>query len=354
MKIGIITFHCADNYGAVLQAFSLYRKTKELYSDGEVYIVNYCPESIVKHYRLIKLTRVRAFISSIVQLPFSIKKKVSFNKFRKRNIQLLDVKEISCLDYLICGSDQIWNPRLTDGVDSHYFGSIEGFKGKVVAYAASDGGYLNDVEVEIFRKYLENISVLSVRESTMIPFLKQYKQDISVVLDPVFLNDKKFWEQFASKRKYQKYILIYCLEENANILQDAYEVAKQKGCKVIELTYGFPLKRILKINHTIIPDASIPDFLSYILYADYVFTNSFHGTAFSIIFNKSFFTYNLRSKLNDRMTDLLNRVGLLDRYGISFDNGTLEKMDYFSVNDRVDQLRLDAMTYLNRSIITLL
>ena len=351
MKIGILTFHCADNYGAVLQAFALYQKLTELSSENEVFIVDYRPDSITKTYSLIKFGNISNFIRSLIQLPFSFKRKLMFDMFRKKYFKLIDINDINKIDYLICGSDQIWNPNITRNIDPYYFGIIKGFLGKTVTYAASDGGYLDTINDKILREYLAKITALSVREPTMLPLLEQYKQDISVVLDPVFLLDKKIWEIIASKRKYQNYILIYCTARNDKILQDAYTLSKLKGFKVIEITYGFLFKKIFVNKQKILPCTSIPDFLSYFFYAEYVFTDSFHGTAFSIIFNKNFFSYRLNDKRNDRIHTILSAFDLTNRYGNCFNTEILNDIDYHSVNTYMVQKRNISISFLMKALL---
>ena len=349
MKIGIITFHRADNYGAVLQAFGLYKKIQELFVHNEVYIVDYCPEKIKEYYRLLSFKNIFNFISSAIRLPFNIKRKVKFNKFRKEKFKYIDIKDIHCLDFLVCGSDQIWNPNITGGIDLHYFGHITGFTGKIIAYAASDGGCLENIDTDILEKYLLNFSAISVREPSMLPFLKQNNDDISVVLDPVFLFDMEFWKKITYQIK-KKYILIYRMANDEKVEQDAYLLAKQKGLRIIEISYGFSFRKILKNEHRIITTAGIHDFLSYILHAEYIFTNSFHGTAFSIIFNKDFYTYRLNNKKNNRIHTILSWFNITDRYGDNFNIKEQNKINYLIVNNLVTKRRNESLYFLEKNI----
>ena len=330
MKIGIITFHCADNYGAVLQTAALYQKLKELFDSSDIYIVDYRPDSIVKPYTLIKAKNTYQLVASIFQLPFSLWRKYNFNKFRDSFFQLLNLRNIDYLDFLVCGSDQIWNSEITGGIDPYFFGVIEGFKGKVIAYAASDGGDLTNININSIQPFLARFEFVSVRERTMLASLEKYCKDISVALDPVFLPDITFWQKIASRQKYGNYILIYQLSRNDRLLEDAYQLAAQTGKRLIEIGYGFPYKRILKIKHKILPIVSLPDFLSLFIHADYILTNSFHGTAFSIIFNKPFCTYIVdNDKKNKRIEDLLSDIGLRNRCVTQINK--LEKIDYNNV-----------------------
>ncbi|GHV17809.1 hypothetical protein FACS189493_6110 [Spirochaetia bacterium] len=350
MKIGILTFHCANNYGAVLQTLGLSEKLTDLYQSHEVYIVNYCPASIIKVYSLLKYGNMYSLISSISQLPFSMKRKHNFNKFRKENFNLLSFKDIGCLDYLICGSDQIWNPVLTNELDPNYFGLIEGFKGRTIAYAASDGGNLKKSNPAITHSYLSNIAFISVRESSMIPSLSAYSKDVSVVLDPVFLPDSTFWHAFSLKQKYTNYVLVYKLSDNDEIVRNACQFAEKTGKKVIEIAYKFPYKQMLTKKHTVLSSIGIAEFVSLFLYADFVFTNSFHGTAFSILFNKCFYTYTINDKRANRIVDLLSALSLMDQYVSSVDVNMHKEIDYRSVNMLLYKKKEASLNFIKRSL----
>jgi hypothetical protein len=347
MKIGIITFHCADNYGAVLQAFALYQKLAELFDASDIYIVDYQPKSIIKVYSLLNIKNMRGLISSILQLPFLLQRKYNFNKFRDLYFKLLSLKDIDCLDYLVCGSDQIWNAEITNGLDPHYFGMIEGFKGKVIAYGASDGGNLTN-NIDIFQSFLERFEFVSVREKSMMAPLEKYGKNITVVLDPVFLPDIIFWQKIAAGQKHRNYILIYQLTQNDRLLENAYQLASHTGKQLIEITYGFPYKRILKTKHKVLASVSLADFLSLFIHADYIFTNSFHGTAFSIIFNKNFYTYFLpgNDKRNNRIEDLLSDSNLRNRGFSHIDFNGPEVIDFSSVNSLLNKKKNEAIKFL--------
>ncbi|MDR0301421.1 MAG: polysaccharide pyruvyl transferase family protein [Treponema sp.] len=347
MKIGIITVHCANNYGALLQAFALYKKISELFAPNEVFILDYRPKTITHIYNIINFKSIFTFINSIIQLPMSLRRKIMFDFFRKRNIKFISIDEVHTLDYIVCGSDQIWNPIITKGLDPCYFGMIRGFTGKVITYAVSDGGHLDDVEPSLLRKYLVCVDMISVREPTMLPVLERYNLYPQTVLDPVFLFNDNFWKQFSAKRKFKNYIIVYCMGKNDKVIKEAYQLAKKEKLKVIEITYGFPFKRLLKIKHKIISNAGIQDFLSYIQYADYVFTNSFHGLVLSIIFNKYFFLYNHHDeKRNNRLYNVLSQFKLLNRLGFDTNLETLKDIDYNNVNNTLNEKRKESISFL--------
>ncbi|MDR2409919.1 MAG: polysaccharide pyruvyl transferase family protein [Bacteroidales bacterium] len=354
MKIGIITFHCANNYGAVLQTAALYQKLSELFGSEEIFIVNYRPESILKYYRLINFTDcknmifvIRRIVSSIIRLPFSIIRNYKFYSFRKRYFRYINVQNINNLDFLVCGSDQIWNPLITDGLDPYYFGQINGFNGKIISYAASDGGKIEFDAINI-KSLLRNILYISVREKTMIPILEKYhNDDIKVMVDPVFLPSILYWKGIASKQKYRNYILIYRLHSNDTLYKDAEEIAMKENKKIIEICYAYPYKKLFMKNYTPLTYVGLNEFVSLFLYADYILTNSFHGMAFSIIMNKEFYVYAYRDNSNNRIIDLLVDLNLRDRYVEKCGRILYKKINYDLINSNCERKRKEAVIFLN-------
>ncbi|GHV72041.1 hypothetical protein AGMMS49928_27120 [Spirochaetia bacterium] len=351
MKIGIITFHCGDNYGAVLQAFALFHKMQELFTSADVFIVDYRPIYIKKMFSLFRNRNIFYFINSILQLPFSLMIKYHFNHFRKKHYKYISIHNTGSLDFIVCGSDQIWNPLITKGLDDHYFGFFDGFSGKAVAYAASDGGNIEkDGDSNKIERYLNNLSAISVREKSMIPIIQKYHKNGIASIDPVFLPGVSFWTRNAQKQKFQNYILVYRVLPNDTILRDAEQIAKQTNKHIIEIRFGIPYKNLFSIKHTVLPVVSIPDFLSLFLYADFVLTNSFHGTAFSVIFNKQFCSYKINDSISSRITDLLSDIELTERYVECSVETITKKIDYQTVNEKIKQKCLSANSYILESL----
>jgi hypothetical protein len=321
MKIGIITFHFVDNYGAVLQTLALYQRLSELFVSDSVYIINYCPENMIKTYSLFRSSvmakgfalRICKFSFALLKLPFFLKRKYEFSSVRKRNLNYMDVHDAGRLDVVVCGSDQIWNPKLTGGrLDSNYFGIINGKNIKTFSYAASDGGNIENESPDRIKNLLDNLSGISMREKSMVARLEKHtmNKEMIVSIDPVFLPDKTYWEKIAKKPKYRNYILIYRLEANSQVYKDAYQLAKKTGKEIIEITTEFVTA--LKNKHKTLTMTGIDQFITLFMYADYVLTNSFHGTAFAIVFNKQFCSYHVENG-NERIADLLSDLGLSER-----------------------------------------
>ena len=284
-KIGIMTFHNADNLGAVLQAYAL-QKIIETHCGMSAEVIDYyCPtiEATKKAKPGKKLiSHLKVFPKNIY---YGIKHR-GFEKFRckflKRSQKTYMAHTISdsvaLYDAFITGSDQVWNPECS-GWDDAYFLDFASANQKKFAYAASLGKYhYDEKEYSRYRELLEQFDRISVRERSGVEELKKLGiMEAEVCPDPVFLLPSESWKQLMSKRLCPKrYVLVYLVLDDVNVMNSAKEYARNHNCKIISNK-----KSIEFILHN-----SPGEFLSWIYYADCIFTNSFHGTAFSLIFNK--------------------------------------------------------------------
>ena len=307
MKIGIMTFHNADNYGAVLQCYALQEKLKELYPDDEVYVVDYkCPK--VDKFYIPKLKILRPW--SIIYF-FKIRKKhQKFQDFRTKYLNI-GSDDLSKYDLIVYGSDQIWNSHITER-DLTYFG--ENYNGKKIAYAASDGGDMKyDSEVcDLLNKF----SKISCREKSIAKKLQteNLQLPISIVCDPVFLLSKDKWLKMAELPKEENYMLTYKIRENLNFDSEAEKLGEKLQKKIIQIVYVKSLRKIFYKGQTIVEGISPEQFVGYFAKADFIMTTSFHAAAFSIIFEKPFFVLKL-DRASERITDLLSELQIDDRYG---------------------------------------
>ena len=343
MKVGIITFHRAISYGAVLQAFAL----KEfLLSKGiETEIIDYRNEYFEKLYysNAIDLSGYEQFRDK-----FGIKKKIRRffeilylrvlgKKFLDFQRDYLDVDiydegktqmSDSGYDYYITGSDQVWNLSLTDNDRTYFLNFAE--PQKRISFSASIGGYPIEHDTEIIR-LLNEFKSISVREaSTKDKLVKMGIKDVCINLDPVFLLTEQEWRKLASKGNKKGYTLLFEVGRNKELLRYALEYARLEHKKLYYLSTDFvrPLHKDIHNLHIESPQ----DFLSWIMNADYVFTNSFHGTAFSIIFKKKFYCHILKNqRSSDRLIAILKGFGLEDNYNP-------DKIGYITVCDLSDAI----------------
>ena len=304
-KIGILTFHRADNLGAVLQAYALSK-----------YITNFIGiETEIVDYKCKKIEDTRYVHSGniIKKMPLSIYYKIKrsgFNRFRKAYLPLSNqeytrdniTESNSVYSTFIAGSDQIWNTECSDNDSTYFLDFVADDKVKI-AYAASIGAItFTKQEIKKYTKYLTRFRAISIREQSSINKLKLPNNTI-ILPDPVFLLDKGEWEKVSSDNKYRKkYVFVYLIQDDVNVLAAARKYAKEHDCDIV-----FNKKSIEFIMKNS-PDS----FLAWIEQAEAVFTNSFHGTAFSIIYQKQLAAdiVLMNGGINNRIKELLYSASL--------------------------------------------
>ncbi len=215
-------------------------------------------------------------------------------------------------DILVVGSDQIWNPDVNYGFRPAYFGAFANpHIRKTVAYAASIGTASLPEEAEPeFSRLLEHVDEIYMRETSAAEYVeKRFGRRAVHVADPVFLLDSTRWRTMKDSPEEQGFILYYEAEYSAALREAAYELAKGKNLKVIELTNRWTRRRWRRWPFEIVYSAGPLQFLGYIDAASCVFTNSFHATAFSILLHKPFHVQN-PSIAKARIESLLSSAGL--------------------------------------------
>lgn len=361
MKIGILTFHSAINYGAVLQAYGLQESLKSM--GHEVYIIDYRPNCLEQSYKLFFVKNVTGcgiikgihlFVRELLAIPIRYKRKCAFKKFREENLSLLKlniyIKE-SDIDLFILGSDQIWNFNITKG-DSVFIGDAPIFKGKnLISYGASVGSinYLEEKEIAILNKHLINFDNISVRESSLKKIISEKMNiQVSKVLDPVLLAGKDVFMRICRKNNYDRsYLLLFTLWGHPQANKIAHKIASLKGLDVIEIMSNNEIIRFSNVKQKLSPS----EFLGYILNANYIVTTSYHGTALSILFNKQFTFYCDNEILSERMYDLLSDLNLTDRICYPSKSIDITEVNYEEVLLKLNGLRKSSYDYLSKSII---
>lgn len=309
MRAGILTFHNAHNYGAVLQAYALREAIRSLGISCD--IINYRNDAIEAQYgielkhRELYLTKNLKLIIDNVLWNLDIKNmtpswQLQFHSFECfiNNIllenhsfkySLLDVSH-SHYDALIVGSDQIWNGNLTGGYDPVYFLDFD-YDGRKIAYGASTSlGSVKEQDRSFFKRCLDDFDSISVREKELANDLqKSLGIDATTVIDPSFLLDVRDYENLIYKGRLHKtpYIFVYYVIEDAELRKFSKRVSEKLGCEILELHY---YKRFWMKDDNQIADIGPDKFLWYIKNAEAVCTNSFHGVVFSILYRKKFFT----------------------------------------------------------------
>ena len=330
MKIGIITMHRAQNFGSVLQTYALFKYLKKKQYDVE--IIDYIPDRFRKKTifnvnsdrytkngkkRIIKML----LLKSIVWLPKLVQMK-KFNNFLRNNIELskksfyencdnLDANDN--YDIVITGSDQTWNTDWSEKIDLMYFLSFVPEKTKKVSYAASfSKEKLSDSEKEIIRPLLKRYNHITVREKSAIDILEDMNiLNAKVTLDPVFLLNKIEWEELCSKRLIKEdYLLIYQMNSKINLQRIARVISRKLGVKVISVGNRNLFRKDSIVSKNV-SFASPYVFLSMVKNARFILTDSFHGTAFSLLFEKQFIS--VRGNYPSRLENILRISGLSNR-----------------------------------------
>lgn len=325
MKIGIFTFHCVANYGAVLQTYCLQEVLKNM--GHEVYVIDYCPDYLLKPYKTFFfdskcyssfLSKIKGFVRACLVMPIRWKRNMAFSDFKSRHLNLYQLNlndESNNFDAFVFGSDQIWNPKITNGFDKIYLGDFPAAKGKkLIAYAASAGSVLNFAgeNADYFLSRLKCFDKVFVREQSLADYINN-KLSISVkaVLDPVLLAGRAVLEKLNSHSYIGKrpFLLLFQLKRIDLIANYAIDIAKQRKFEFVELaTMGESI-----FNRNMKQTLSVEKLLTYFKESSYVITSSFHGTVISIIYNRPFNTISVNKAVDERAYTLLEMLGISDR-----------------------------------------
>ena len=361
MKIGILTFHCAENYGAVLQCYA----TQEfLKSQGhEVCVIDYRPNYLLRPYQLIHTKRIKCskpleavvnLSKELIHIPKRCYLKWAYRRFSTTYLAL--TKRVTAtsipaeLEAYVVGSDQIWNPKLTKGFDEVYFCRFPFPKErkKYIAYAASMEAKALDAAAEhYYREALQQFDVLSVREQPLQQLLQPLtSQPVCQVLDPTLMVPTTMWDNLSAKvRLPEKYVLVYQGRSSHHTLRIAKEIARQIDAEVVVLGTWFSLEHKL-CYRCVSPEG----FVHAVRHAACVVTTSFHGTAFSIIFNRPFYTIRLNDGADSRSRSLLTSLGLYDRMVDTASSPTFVPVDYALANTKLDEWRKISQEFLIRVV----
>lgn len=324
MRIGILTFHRALNYGAMLQAYAL---LKYLRLQGyEAEIIDYRQPNLEQTWKLISKDRLlgKRLIGTIRRILneflwtfwFRLSRYKAFHSFAKKYFILSrpisSYNQLPPYDVYIIGSDQVWNYKLTNGLDNLFTGNFDKKSSKIVFYAASTAPYvLTPEQKKVFEKGFKNSDLISVREDILLPIFQPLtNKKIEVVADPTLLLDRQYYEDIATPIKIHKdYILIYQIASSDKVIEIAKSIAKENNWDIIII----PSNVETTFKHNIKKNISPQDFLGYIKYSRCLITTSFHGTVFAIKFQKPFYTFTFGAPTDSRSIHLCRMFGLTNR-----------------------------------------
>lgn len=360
MKVGIITIHAASNQGACLQAYALQEAITKLNCEAQIIDYHCVPAEEVDYtFNIHAIKSVRSFASQVVYCYRRFIRNKKFRKFREQYMKLSDshykVEEMDRLeplyDCFCVGSDQVWNPMITD-YDTAYLLEFVHDENKKVSYASSFGGAeLDEKGMEIYQRGLRSFRKIAVREASGKKLVKNLVQrEAEIVLDPTLLLGYNDWGRIERQVKVpQKYILIYQIRKSSNLSRYALEIAREKNMQVIKISDSYiPEKGIKHIS-----GVSPREFIYLFSHATIVVTNSFHGTAFSVNFNKEFYVELSPEKKNGnpRIVDFLKLCDLNERI---IEQGEIyskhSEIDWKNVNTRLQDARNASINYLREAL----
>ncbi|WP_439555911.1 polysaccharide pyruvyl transferase family protein [Dyadobacter sp.] len=376
-RIGIITFLNANNYGAELQAYALNRKLELLGYDSE--IINYLfyknPDYIAeeKAKPLIPLslkTRVKDLIlkyidklSILLNPTIAETRRKRFKEFHAVHTKTSKVytrySELYLASHLydvyIVGSDQVWNPNNSANLEP-YFLTFAPAGSKKLSYASSFGVSKIDTKHHAFyQKMLTNLDYVSTREEVGVKLIREMSnREATHVVDPTLLLQTSDWENIlVPYNESEPFILIFVFRNSKFITDFALQLRKVTGYKIIRICPN-EMKVDSNLDILNLRDLGPLEFLGVYQRASIVLTTSFHGTIFSLIFEKPFYTITPAGKNNNsRQQGLLSLVGLSDRIieeGSNYPDITRTEIDFKPVKEILERERENSVKYLMNSI----
>ena len=365
MQIKTITCHDVYNHGASLQAYALQTYLSSLGHDVE--IIDYKPDYLSGHYCLSAVSNPKFDKPVVKQLYLlaklpgrlaALKRKKIFDEFTRQYLRLTSLRYHSNeelkdnppkADVYIAGSDQIWNTLFKNGRDAAFYLDFAPKTARRITYAAS---FATKDVVEGYKpfvsKMLQELDRISLREKISIPLLASLgRVDGVAVCDPVFLLSQKQWNDLLSEPKQNKesYLLVYDSDRSERLKEAAIKIAEQRNLKI----YNISAYKLTYADSDFWCSGPL-DFVRLIRDAEFVISNSFHATAFSLIFHREFCAVNRTEAINERMYSLLEQYGLQSRMldsSLSIPSGTI---DYPAVQTKVDEDIASSKQYLHDAI----
>ncbi|HHX55476.1 MAG TPA: polysaccharide pyruvyl transferase family protein [Clostridiales bacterium] len=357
-SVGVITYY-NYNYGAILQAYALQRKMEELGYDCELINYDYRRDRTLLGIPWRNIKNPIRFCASV------LKRIVLFNRVRKKHAVMTksvhnnlkfskqyykSSKQIKKsppqYDIYLTGSDQVWNPNISaPGFQTRLLDFVDTTKGKKVSYASSIGiKELPKSKKDFVKKYLSNFNAISVREEEAKNILVEFiDKDIQRNIDPTLLGNKEDWLKFGrpiSEIK-EPYIFVYMLANQPELVKYANDLSNKFNLKILSVGYGVSFQNKILNNKYLSPE----EFVWAIANADYIVSNSFHGTCFSVIFKKKARIY-IPPTVQCRIVELLEGCNLSRLLNDKIIEDSELEMLYNDADDYLAKERKRANDYL--------
>lgn len=352
MKIGILTYHRTLNYGACLQAIATRIVLEKL--GHEVYYVDYWPKYHSQGYKTFSLAKFMKLPSIGWKLRYLLstsnrkKRNDNFSSFHNKYILPYCRPMSEEYDVVVYGSDQIWRKQknLKD-YNPVYFGENVCRTQRHIAFSASMGVLPdNESDRNTLSKLLNNFEKIAVREDDLFELVKSLGySNVVKTLDPTLLLDSKDWDAIIDTPKYSEepYVLVYSIGKVDAFNMDSIQKYASQRNLTVKILCGTPSK---SDTNNLITTAGPYEFLRLIKNAECIFTSSFHGLVFSLLYSKEVyasFTHN-----SNRAKTLLKSVGLEERFICPNQKiPSLERIDFSEVKSKLEKLRESTMNYLN-------
>lgn len=364
MKIALLSFHNAANYGAALQAYALEKFLTDKGIDCEY--INYVNESRAHEYSMtwhiydcLRHGKIKSAIAYLLGSPFMTLRKYRFNKFYAKYLRVTEkiyhsskeaIELNTQYDYFIVGSDQVWNP-ICNGNDSAFLLDFVEDNTKRISYSSSFGvTEIDDTYKSVYRSNLECFSHLAVRESIGQSIISELThRSATLVLDPVLLLTKKQWNDIMPNGIIkEKFIFSYTNRDSqiADFFNTGYQLGKRKH--YVLSRYTNPQDFVdpqIRVKYCMSPQ----EFLWVIKNADMVVTASFHCVALSIVLNRPFVAILTGDKGKDeRLLSLLKSLNLESRIlSPQTDANAIESpINYNLVNEKITEMKKTSIDYL--------
>lgn len=357
-KIGILTFHQALSYGAKLQAYALQQFMQKNGIDNEIidYTCHFMYTRLIRPIRVGTYHKARSFYRSLItmrQTGIDRRKSIAFRtKYIKLSRPFTEKNIAEASDEyaaFISGSDQVWSPTVV-GFDKIYFLNFARPEQKY-SYAASIGERnLTDAQAVEYKKLLSDFRKFSVREQNAADVIKELTGRSSVInIDPTLLLTAEEWDKIIMPVKEidpnEPYIFLFNVKTPNTLFDYAKKLSRETGLKI----YSIQKNRRNRVDGvTYLDPVMANEFVWLIKNARYVVTNSFHGTAFSIIYKKDYaIEFDYRGGRNIRSQELMNNLGIKNREIINNgDTNPSAEVDWNSVEEKLALHRQASLDYL--------
>jgi hypothetical protein len=379
MKIGIVTLPFNWNYGGILQTYALQNVLKEL--GHEAITINRNSKIIMPLRMKILSFGKRFLLRYVFQKKVVVRTWLRENEIKKlrqntdrfidKHIKVTELlqneKEFNMLnkynfETYICGSDQVWRPRYSPNIENHFLGFLpESSTVKRVAFAASfgvDHWEYTTAQTEACRKLAKRYDAISVREDSGVKLCEKHLGvKAQQLLDPTLLIPREEYVKLVEQDDIPKNtgsLLNYVLDQSPEKKKMIDTIAIELELKTFST---MPKNDFSNISKNRIEDCIFPPVTNWIrgfMDAEFVITDSFHGTAFSIIFNKPFIAIGNAKRGITRFTSLLNTLGLEDRLVTDTEADILPlvrtKIDFDFVNQKLEQKKKEAFFFLKKAL----